>query len=151
MTNQLNTVTAKLAQLSMASKLLLGAGLLLFIDSFLDWQQVCVGLGAGGPQVCGGRTGWSGWGVLVGLLVIALLIWEGLQLTGAAKGLNVPATLVTAGLAAAILLFTIIKFFVDDTARHWPAWAGLILAIVIAVGGWLRFKESPPSVAPPPA
>jgi hypothetical protein len=148
--NQFNTVTAKLGQLSTATKLLLGAGFLLFIDSFLDWQQACVSLG-GGTEVCGGNTAWSGIGVLVGLLVIALLVWEVLQLTGAAKGLNVPVALVTAGLAAAILLFTIIKFFVDDTARHWPAWVGLILAIVIAVGGWLRFQESPQRPATPSA
>jgi hypothetical protein len=148
--NQMNTVMAKLGQLSMASKLLLGAGLLLFIDSFLDWQQVCAGV-PGGPQYCGGSTGWSGWGVLVGLLVIALLAWEVLQLTVMTKGLNVPVALVSAGIAAAILLFTIIKFFVDDAFRHWPAWAGLILAIVIAVGGWLRFQESPQRPATPSA
>jgi hypothetical protein len=53
----------------------------------------------------------------------------------------------------------VIKFLVDNAARHWPAWIGLILAIVIAVGGWMRWsgdapkeiemKKSPAS--PPPA
>ena len=31
-----------------------------------------------------------------------------------------------------------IKFLVDNESRHWPAWIGLILAILIAVGGYLR-------------
>lgn len=37
-----------------------------------------------------------------------------------------------------------IKFFVDDEFRHWPAWICLILAIVIAVGAWLRWQGDAP-------
>jgi uncharacterized membrane protein len=60
-----------------------------------------------------------------------------------------------------VLLFTVIKFLVDNEARHWPAWIGLILAIVIAVGGYLRYagdevneinvSKAPPAAPPPPA
>jgi uncharacterized membrane protein len=68
--------------------------------------------------------------------------------------------LLTVGLAAALLLFTVIKFLVDNEFRHWPAWIGLILAILIAIGGYLRYAgDEPtevniakaPSDAPPPA
>jgi len=47
-----------------------------------------------------------------------------------------------------------------DACRHWPAWIGLILAILIAIGGYLRYAgDEPtevniakaPSDAPPPA
>lgn len=137
------------AALGKGTKILLVGGLLLFIDSFLDWQQVSIG------PVSIGQNEWHGIGVLAALLVIALLLWEGLQVAGLTRQLQlpVPATLVSVGLAASVALFTIIKFFVADVARHWPAWIGLILAIAVAVGGWLKFAEAPataPTVTPTP-
>lgn len=145
-----------LAGLSTAAKVLLIAGLLLFIDLFLAWQQACAG--AGGFNVCGSLSGWDGIGVLTGLLVIALLLWEGAQLAGVTANLAVPVALISAGLAGAVALFAIIEFFSHSTARHWPAWVGLILGIVIAVGGWLRLQAGPEAPimgrttqGPPPA
>jgi hypothetical protein len=147
-----------LADLSTATKVLLGAGVLMFIDLFLAWQKVCVSA-PGFPETCGTRSGWAGWGTLVGLLVVALIVWEAITLAGIASNLNVPvaASIVSAALAAGILLFTIIKFLIDNEARSWPAWLGLLLAIAIAVGGWLKYKETPetamatPAGPPPPA
>jgi hypothetical protein len=150
-----------LADLSTATKVLLGAGVLMFIDLFLSWQKVCVSA-PGFPEQCGTRSGWAGWGVLIGLLTIALIAWEGITLAGIASNLNVPvaATIVSAALAAGILVFTILKFLVDNEARSWPAWLGLLLALAIAAGGWLKWKETPemapartmdtPAAAPPP-
>ncbi len=137
--------------ISRSSQLLGGAGLLLFIFLFFDWQQVCFG------SVCGGRTGWHGWGVLVGILVIALVLWEAAQIFGVKLELPVKPVMLSAGLAALVLLFTLIKFFVDNEARHWPAWIGLILAIAIGVGGFLRWSGDSakvmdrPARTPPPA
>jgi hypothetical protein len=137
-----------MADLSTATKVLLVAGVLMFIDLFFAWQKECVDTPIG--DVCGTRSGWAGWGVLIGLLVIALIVWEGITLAGIASNLNVPvaASMVTAALAAAILLFTIIKFLADNEARSWPMWVGLLLAIAIAVGGWLKWKETPAEPAP---
>ena len=141
----------QLKGLSRSSQLLLGAGLLLFIFLFFDWQQVCAG------GICGGRSGWHGWGVLVGILVIALVAWEAAQVFAVKVELPVKPALLSAGLAAAVLLFTVIKFLVDNEFRHWPAWVGLILAIVIGFGGFLRWSgDSPKEMqraarTPPPA
>jgi hypothetical protein len=41
-----------------------------------------------------------------------------------------------------VLAFTVIKFLVDNEFRHWPAWLGLLLAIIIAVGAWLSVQEA---------
>jgi hypothetical protein len=93
----------------------------------------------------------------MGLLVIALIAWEVLQLAGITKQIELPvsAVLISVALAGATALFTIIKFLVANEARHWPAWIGLILAVVIAAGGWLKYQESPAAApvepAPPPA
>jgi len=148
--------------LSTGRQLLLGGGLLLFIDLFLHWQQAC------GPgvlsNICVSRTGWHGIGILVGLLTLAMIAWEAIGAFAVDLGdafRNLPTTLISVGLAAAVTLFTIIEFLTHNEIRHWPAWIGLILAIVIAVGGYLRFTESPatattptpttPPPAPPPA
>jgi hypothetical protein len=145
----------QLKGLSRSSQLLLGAGLLLFIFLFFDWQQVCVS--GNGFSACGGRSGWHGWGVLVGLLVIGLILWEVVQLLGVKIELPIKPALLSAGLAAGVLLFTVIKFLVNNEARHWPSWVGLILAIVIGFGGYLRWSGDAPKEmqraarTPPPA
>ncbi|MDQ2910355.1 MAG: hypothetical protein M3R39_04980 [Actinomycetota bacterium] len=140
------------AGLSNGTKVLLVGGVILFIDTFFAWQQICAG--AAGFHVCGSASGWHGIGVLMGLLVIALVAWEGLQIAGVTKQIELPvsAVLISVALAGATALVTIIKFLVANEARHWPAWIGLILAVVIAAGGWLKYKESPaaPAQATPP-
>ena len=135
-------------ELGRGTQLLLVAGLLLLIDSFLDWQQVSA-LG-----VSAGVSMWHGVGVVAGLLLIALLVWEIAQLAGVTRDLELPvtATLVSVGLALGTAVFVIIKFLVANEARHWPAWIGLILAVAIAVGGWLKYQEAPtaaPAASPP--
>jgi hypothetical protein len=131
----------QVTKMSRSSHLLLWPGLLLFIFLFFEWQQVCCG------SVCGGRSGWHGVGIIVGLLTIALLVWEVVQIVDIAlPDLPVKAGMITAALAGGILVFTVIKFLVDNEARHWPAWVGLILSIVIAVGGWLRWSGDEPKV-----
>jgi hypothetical protein len=120
--------------LSRSSQLLLGAGTLLFVFLFFDWQE------RGGY----GRSGWHGWGVAVGLFTIALVVWELAQVVNTSVDLPFRTTLLTVVLAGCVLLFTVIKFFVDNEFRHWPAWVGLILAILIAVGGWLRWQGDAP-------
>src|SRR5436190_24086420 len=103
--------------MSRSSQLLGGAGLLLFIFLFFDWQQAC--FHGGGVSVCGGQSGWHGWGVLVGILVIVLVAWEVIEVLGIkVPELPIKAAMLTAGLAAAVLLFTVIKFLVDNEARH---------------------------------
>jgi uncharacterized membrane protein len=144
-----------LKAMSRSSHLIGWGGLLLFIFLFFDWQQVDTPIGSYG------RSGWHGWGTLVGILVIALIAWEAKEIFAAHIAAPVKHAYVTAGLSAGVLLFTVIKFLVDNEFRHWPAWIGLILAILIAIGGYLRFagdtatevKLSRPSgsAAPPPA
>ena len=56
--------------LSLGRKLVLGAGVLLLIDTFLHWQEVSFG------GLSGGQTAWHGfWGVLLGLMTVVLLAW----------------------------------------------------------------------------
>jgi hypothetical protein len=84
-------------------------------------------------------NGASGIGVLNLLLVLALLVWEGIALSNVE--IDAPRPLISAGLAAAIVVFTVLKILVDNDSIYLWAWIGLILALVIGYGGWMRWQE----------
>jgi hypothetical protein len=126
----------KLNALPLGRKLVLGAGVLLFIDTFLQWQQVSFG------PISAGRNAWHGfWGVLMCLMVVALLAWTVARAFDVALPGNVPDGLVTLALGVLIPLFALLKAITDD-AVHWPAWIGVLLGAVVAYGAWLVFAAS---------
>jgi uncharacterized membrane protein YgcG len=125
----------ELMKLARDTQIVVGGALLYVILSFLDWQQVSVG-----PYTVG-VTEWSGIGVLAALLAIVLLAWELARAFKITIPLgSLPPGLVSVGLALLLLVFTVITFLSHGTARHWPAFIGLILAIAIAVVGFRRAK-----------
>lgn len=128
-----------MSKMSTAHKILLGAGILYIIDVLLPWQRVCVESGIPGLSGCASSSGASGIGILNLLLAIALVAWEGMSLANVE--INAPRALVSAGLAGAIVLFTILKILVDSESIYLFAWIGLILALVIGYGGWMRWQE----------
>jgi hypothetical protein len=120
--------------------LLPAAGAVLLADLFLSWQQACFDTGAG--SVCAARSGWHGIGVLAGLLAIALVAWEVLRTTGRAPAVPTSPQVVSAALALATAAVGVITFLSHDEARHWPAWLGLLLVLLIAFGGWQRRRDA---------
>lgn len=126
----------KLAELSHGAKVVLGGAIAFLIFSFLDWQQVEF------AGVSAGRSMWAGVGWIAGLLAIALIVWQAIRLANFNLEIGVGPAMVTTFLAVLLLLFTVIKFFADGEARNWPAWIGLILAIVIAVGAWMNMQAA---------
>ena len=138
-----------MARLSTGSKILLATGVLLFIDLFLPWQRECVDLGAFGGG-CASLNGFNGLGILVALLVIALLVWEGLLIAGVNinMGTTSPA-LISAILGAATALFTIILLLTRLSSISFGAWIGLILGLVLAYGAYVRYNESRVTTPPP--
>lgn len=141
-----------MSKMSTADKILLGAGILYIIDVFLPWQRVCIDLGIDlpGASGCASSSGASGIGVLNLLLAIALVAWEGMALANV--DINAPRALISAALAGAIVVFTILKIVVDSEALYIFAWIGLVLALVIGYGGWMRWQEhqAGAGTAPPP-
>jgi hypothetical protein len=117
-------------------QLMLLAGVLLLIDMFLKWQDYTASVA--GLTISASRSGWHGWGIVVGLLTILLLVWIVARLAAMDIRLPVSETMAGAALGALILLFTIIKFFADSDFRTTWAWVGLVLAVLIAVGAWLQ-------------
>lgn len=122
-----------MSKMSTASRILIFAGALYIIDLFLPWQSVDNGL----RSVT--ANGVQGIGVLNLLLAIALVAWEVMAVAGVE--INAPKSLISAALAGGIVLFTILKIIVDSEAMAIFAWIGLILALVIGYGGWMRWQE----------
>jgi hypothetical protein len=142
------------SRMSNASKILLGGGVLLLVDSFLTWQRDCESLS--GVEVCSDvHSMWSGsgavFGLLAGVLVLVLIAWEGLRVADVAVdiGVSVDPGRISAFLGFGVLAFVVLKFlFVLPTATL-GAWAGLMLALAIGYGAWMRLQE--PAVSVPPA
>ena len=128
--------------LSKGTQIFGGAAILLLIDTFLQWQQVCAG--AGGFHVCGGQSGWHGfWGVILGLLTIAAIAWVIVRVVqpDVLRSIPVPAGTLALGLGVLIFIFALLKNLIDDYS-HWPAYVGVVLAAVVAFGGWTLAQES---------
>ena len=126
----------QLKRLPLGRQLILGAGVLLLVDTFFDWQQVSVGF------ITAGRSAWHGfWGIVMCLALVALLAWTLGRAFGIALPAGVPDGLATLGAAALILLFAIIKALADSFV-HWPAYVGIILAAGVGYGAMLVFRAS---------
>jgi hypothetical protein len=147
------------ARLSNGRKLVFGAGILLFIFSFLSWNSVSVG-----PFTASADAWATGRGKFMGWLLIILLIWEAVLLVANLGKLTLPELpvqpiLISLALGALVVLFGILRFFQGGSSRAWAAWFGLILVIVLAAGLFLRWQEGEeapkpamaPPAAPPPA
>jgi hypothetical protein len=129
------------SKLTLGSKIVAGAAILLLLDSFFHWQEVNFG------PISAGVSMWHGWGVLIGLTLIAIIAWEAVQLTetNVAVGPLSP-TMVTILLAALLILFTLIKVLTNDYVATW-AWVGLVLSIAVGVGAWLNMQEAGESLS----
>ena len=131
----------QLKALSLGRKLILGAGVLLLIDTFLNWQSVSVRV-SGVTVVSAGQSAWHGfWGVLLGLLTIAILLWVGARAFGVALPATVPDGLVTLAVGGLIVLFALLKT-VTESYSAWPSYVGIVLGAGVAYGAWLAFQES---------
>ena len=131
----------QLKGLPLGRQLILGAGVLLLIDTFLDWQHASVtinGVTIGG----GGQSAWHGfWGVIMCLALVVLLAWTAARAFNVTLPAQVPDGLATLGLGVLIPVFALLKAITDDFV-HWPAWIGVILGAVIAYGAWQVFASS---------
>ncbi len=100
----------------------------------------------------GGSGGFAG--LLMGILLIVLLIWEVVQLSNMQMNLSIGVTPSqgSAYLGFAVVAFGLLKFVLVVTNEPAiGAWVGLILLIVIGYGSWMRFQEPAGASGAPPA
>lgn len=139
-----------LKALSTGTKLIAAAGLLLLIDTFLAWQKVSVEV-SGVEVASASQNAWHGfWGVVMGLALIALLVWVGLQIANVDLNVSLPEATVTAALAGIVFVFALLKNLIDDYSA-WPSYVGVVLAALVAAGAWMRMQETETETAAAPA
>ncbi len=139
-----------LKALSTGTKLIAAAGLLLLIDTFLAWQKVSVEV-SGVEVASASQNAWHGfWGVVMGLALIALLVWVGLQIANVDLNVSLPEATVTAVLAGIVFVFALLKNLIDDYSA-WPSYVGIVLAALVAAGAWMRMQETETETAAVPA
>ena len=125
-----------LSTLSRGTQLLVGAGVLLLIDMFLDWQSVDVG------PFSAGKNAWSGfWGVIMGLALLVLLAWVIARVFDVKLPAGLPEGPIILGLGVLIFVFALLKNLIDDYSTIW-SYIGVLLAAGVAYGAWLRYQET---------
>ena len=136
----------KLSELSHGAKVVLGAAIALLIVSFFDWFQYAD---------IGFANMWNGIGVVAGLLLIALIVWQALRLANINLEVGVTPSMITAALSVLLLIFVVIRWLDkpgpsianEGVGRTFWAWLGLILAIVIVIGAWMNMKAAGESLS----
>jgi hypothetical protein len=140
-------------RLSTGQKILLGGGIIYLIVLFFPWFGVGGEVGELGEAlgIDTSVNGFSGlFGLLSGVLAIALLVWEGMAAAGSKIGTASPA-MVGAVLGGLTAVFGILSVVVNISVAQIGAWLGLVIALILAYGAYMRFQESKVGTPPPPA
>ena len=132
----------RLSALSRGAQIMLGAGVLLFIDLFLPWQDFDVGSIAEELGIDASFNAWNGfWGWMLGLLTIVMLAWLVVRIAAVDVPLPVSSAMLAGLLGTLILFFAVIKNLVDDESTIW-SYIGVLLAIAVAYGAWHQIQEA---------
>ena len=123
--------------------MLVAAGLL-FGDLFLRWQEVSSSTGMHVYEIA---KGWHGWGAFAGILLMTIFVRALVRALGAPLG-----ALFDTAASFAVLAFVVER--VRDTgettlglttiqvgASRWPAWIGLVLAVILATASLVALVE----------
>jgi hypothetical protein len=137
-----------MSRMSTAEKLLAGGSILLLIDSFFPWQSLDLG---GLGDLIGVDASFNMWqgsgsifGVLAGLLAIALVVAGVLSMTGSMANMGtMSADKVVGFLGLGVAGFGLLKFiFALTESPGWAAFVGLVLLAAIAYGAWQKVQSS---------
>ena len=117
-----------------------------FVLMFFGWHGASVHV-ASVVNVQTTTSAWHGWGALAGFAAAGLLLWTWMLVIGAELTRRLSDRLVTATLAATVLVFTVVELVtgtasvnvastvVVTTAQRWPAHVALAVAAAPAFLG----------------
>lgn len=127
-----------------SDRLILIAGVLFFVDSFLPWYGVSFSVaGFSGPTV--NVKGWSAGGlaVLAILFALAATAFAAIRVTG----MNVPLGNVNDGmiyltLGGGAFVFTLLRLLTETSFTKYGLYVALVLSALLAYGGYQKFQSS---------
>lgn len=130
--------------LSVGEKIIIVAGVVLFIDGFLPWYSVDLG-----PLGSYTRNGWESPGaiwsilaILVGLAmagVVAVKNFATVTIPDNVGGFTWPRIHLGAGLAA--LVFVLIKLANESSHLGFAFYVGIIAAAALAAAGYMMYRD----------
>jgi len=122
-------------------RLILIAGLLFFIDSFLPWFRIKLGI----LGISGTVSGWNYGGLAVFAILLAIAA-TAVALAGVV-GMQMGAPKQTAqlllGLAGACLVFTVIRWLTHPGFAAYGLYIAIVLSAIMTYGAWQKFQSSP--------
>ena len=141
-----NQIMDKFQKIPLGEKIILVAGPLLLIDSFLPWYHVSIDLGILSTSV--NRSGWQSPGALWSMLaIICGVVAAGLVAASRFTNVQMPAlpagvtwARVYAGLGGAAALFVILKLINHSGNLGFGFFIGIILVAALCAGGGLLFQ-----------
>ncbi len=147
----MDTLIERLKALSVGEKIIIVAGVLLFVDGFLPWYSVSLG-----PLGSATRSGWQSpgaiWSILavfIGLAMAGVVILKNFTegvVPDAVGGLSWSKIFLGGGVA--ILAFVLIKLLNESSFMGFGFYLGIIAAAALAVGGFLIFREEESAAKP---
>jgi len=130
-------------QRPLGAKLILLLALAFLAETLAPWQRVCAVTSEAGDRVCGWRTAYEGsqFGTYMAILAVAILVWESLPVLAPRLSMRGwPTAIVTAILAVALALATLVKLIQDNEFQTIWAWIGLALALAIMFIALIRVR-----------
>lgn len=115
--------------------LVLGAAVLLLLDTFAPWQRVTLDQSS---------YTWNAWhgdkGVLLGSLTAVLVVWAAVRALGIALPARVPETAITLTLAVLVFAVAAVKNLHDDYSA-WGSYLGVVIAGAIVAVAWRAYQR----------
>jgi hypothetical protein len=124
-----------------ADRMILIAGLVFFIDSFLPWYGG--GFSGFGVRFSVHVSGWNsqGWAILAILFAIADTVFAAVRVLGAKLDLGeIKDGLVYIVLGGGAFLFTLLRWLTATSGTTYGLYIALIAGAVLAYGGWMKLQ-----------
>ena len=123
----------------LGSKLILLLSAAFLVLTVFPWQRPCQV--TADDKICGVVYSWHGFGVWAGLLAAAILVWEFMPVVWPALSMRGwPTAVITAILAVAFALTTLVKMIEDNEFQTGWAWAGFAVALATMLVALLRVR-----------
>jgi hypothetical protein len=127
----------------LGSRLILLLSIALLVEMGAPWQRICATTSGDEGRVCGWKTAYEGsnYGRYAAFLTGVLIVWELLPIMLPRLSMRGwPTAVISALLAIAVALFTLLKTINDNEFQTGWAWVGLGIALAIALTALLRVR-----------